>query len=136
MKPIDIVNKMMENDAFSKWLGIKVVAVDKGVCDLEMTVTPEMVNGFNISHGGIVYSLSDSCLAFAANTYGGFAVSIETSISHTSPAKINDRLFAKCREKKRGKSIGIYEVTVTNQEDKIISLFKGTVFINQDKKWD
>lgn len=135
MEPIEILNKMMSKDAFSQWLGIKVVDLDKGSCTLEMTVKPEMVNGFEISHGGIVYSLSDSCLAFAANAYGNVAVSIETSISHTRPAKINDRLTAKCTELNRGKSIGIYEVTVKNQEGKTISLFKGTVFINKEKKW-
>ena len=48
-----------------------------------MTVRDEMTNGFNIAHGGITYSLADSALAFAANTYNIQSISIETSISHT-----------------------------------------------------
>ena len=60
-----IVNKMINEDAFSKWLGIKVLEINEGNCTLKMTVRDEMTNGFNIAHGGITYSLADSALAFA-----------------------------------------------------------------------
>jgi acyl-CoA thioesterase len=59
-------------------------------------------------------------------------VSIETSISHTRPAQIGDILTAECVELNRGKTIGIYQVTITNQESKKVSLFKGTVHISQN----
>ena len=78
-----VVNKMINGDAFSQWLGIKVLEINEGNCTLEMTVRDEMTNGFNIAHGGIAYSLADSALAFAANSYGVQSMSIETSISHT-----------------------------------------------------
>ena len=61
-----------------------------------------MLNGFQILHGGISYSLSDSALAFASNSYGNKCVSIETSISHTRPAKLGDILIATCKEIHRG----------------------------------
>ena len=135
MAPKEIVSKMMEGDAFSRWLGIKVEAVELGSCELKMTITQEMVNGFNIAHGGILYSFSDSCLAFAANSYGQKAVSIETSISHTRPSATGDILIAKAKELNRTKNIGIYEVIVTNQKGKVVSLFKGTVFIKSADYW-
>ena len=91
-----------------------------------------MLNGFAILHGGISYSLSDSALAFASNSYGNKCVSIETSISHLRQAKIGDILTAKCTELHRGKTIGIYEVIIANQDHKKISIFKGTVHISQD----
>ncbi len=134
MTPKAIVQKMMEKDAFSQWMNIKIIKIDAGLCQLEATVQPEMVNGFMIAHGGIAYSLSDSALAFAANGYGKQCVSIETSISHTRPAKIGDILTATCTEMNRGKTIGIYQVLVTNQENKRIAVFKGTVYIT-DKDW-
>ena len=61
-----VVNEMIVNDEFSKWLGIKVLVVNKGNCVLQMKVRKEMTNGFNIAHGGITYALADSALAFAA----------------------------------------------------------------------
>lgn len=135
MTPKEIVNKMMEGDAFSRWLGIDVLEVKEGYSKLQMKVEESMVNGFTIAHGGISYSLSDSSLAFAANSYGLQCVSIETSISHTRPAKIGDILTAECIELNRGKTIGIYQVIITNQENKKVSIFKGTVHIS-NKVWE
>lgn len=130
--PSEIVALMMENDAFSKWMGVEVLEVKEGTCMLQLQVSPEMLNGFFITHGGISYSLSDSALAFASNSRGNKCVSIETSISHIRPTKTGDVLTAAAVEKHRGKTIGIYEVTVTNQENKTVALFKGTVHISGD----
>lgn len=130
--PREIVDLMMHNDAFSKWMKIEVIAVAEGTCTLQMQVQPDMLNGFFITHGGISYSFSDSALAFASNSRGYKCVSIETSISHVRPTKEGDILTAVAVEKHRGKTTGIYEVTVTNQEHKTISLFKGIVHIAQE----
>ena len=65
-----VVDKMINGDAFSQWLGIEVLEITEGSCKLKMTVRKEMTNGFNIAHGGISYSLADSALAFAANSDG------------------------------------------------------------------
>ena len=92
-----IVNTMINGDAFSQWLGIKVIEISEGKCTLEMTVRDEMTNGFNIAHGGIAYSLADSALAFAANSYGIQSMSIETSISHTKKVESGDILTATSR---------------------------------------
>lgn len=135
MTPEAIVKRMMEKDAFSQWMNVKILEIRAGYCQLEAIIKPEMVNGFMIAHGGISYSLSDSALAFASNAYGKQCVSIETSISHTRPAKITDVLTATCTEMNRGKSIGIYQVIVTNQEGKKVAIFKGTVHIS-DKDWE
>lgn len=135
MTPAEIVHKMMDGDAFSKWMGVTVENIDKGSCTLSLKVQPEMVNGFHIAHGGISYSLSDSALAFSSNAYGKQCVSIETSISYTRPAKVGDILSATCKELNRGKTIGIYEVTVTNQDHKKVAIFKGTVYIS-DRDWE
>lgn len=135
MTPEEIVQTMMNGDEFSRWLNIEVLEVKQGYSKLKLIVTKPMVNGFSIAHGGISYSLSDSALAFAANGYGKKCVSIETSISHTRPAKIGDTLIAECNELNRGKTIGIYQVTIKNQEDKTVALFKGTVHISE-KEWN
>lgn len=135
MSPQEIVERMISNDAFSKWLDVKVLSIDFGTCVLSCTIKAEMLNGFQITHGGISYSLSDSALAFAANSYGKQCVSVETSISHTKPARLNDTLTATCSELHRGKTLGIYQVEIRNQESILISLFKGTVFIS-DTDWN
>jgi acyl-CoA thioesterase len=130
--PEEIVSTMLENDAFSQWLDVSVESIGLGTCTLLASIHGQMLNGFNILHGGISYSLADSALAFASNSYGYKCVSIDTSISHLRPAVVGDTLIATAIERHRGKTVGIYEVTVTNQDGKNIALFKGTVHISKD----
>lgn len=132
--PKDIVNTMMSKDLFSQWLGITVLDVGLGTCRLQLTVRKEMVNGFGITHGGITYCLSDSALAFACNSHGSHAVSVETSISHTAKVSEGDVLTAEAKELSRSKKVGFYEVTIRNQENKMVSHFKGTVYVTE-KNW-
>ena len=127
--PAEIVQLMMEKDAFSQWMGIEVLETGLGTCKLRCTVHQGMLNGHAILHGGITYSLSDSALAFASNSRGNRAVSIETSISHIRKGEVGDVLTAVATEVHRGRTIGIYEVTVTNQHNKVVSHFKGTVHV-------
>lgn len=134
MTPREIVHTMMQTDAFSQSLGIQVDHIDFGTCTLSCTVTEAMVNGFNIAHGGITYSLADSAVAFAANSHGQQCVSIETSIAHIKPASTGDVLTAKCVEIQRGKAIARYEAKVFNQHNNLIASFNGTVF-RTEKHW-
>lgn len=129
-----VVARMYDNDPFSIWLGIERVLVEQGQCVLRMTVRKEMLNGFTIAHGGITYSLADSCLAFAANSHGIQSVSVETSISHTKAVKEGDVLTATSEEMSLSRSIGIYHITVTNERNETVALFKGTVY-RTGKPW-
>ena len=124
---------MYDNDDFSKWLGIEFVDVGPGSCTIKMKVRHEMTNGFDIAHGGISYSFADSCFAFASNSRGRIAVSIETSISHTAPIFANDILTAIASEENLSNSLGVYSIKVTNQDNKTVALFKGTVFRKKDQ---
>ena len=129
-----IVDAMMDKDAFSQWLGIVRLEEREGFCKLQMTIREEMCNGFSIAHGGITYSFADSALAFASNSYGKHAVSIETSISHLKPLKAGDVITATAINKSVSNKIGVYEVTIENATNELVALFKGTVYI-KDKEW-
>ena len=130
--PREIVDLMMKEDAFSKLLGMKVLSIEKGECQLSLKVEEDFVNGFNIAHGGLSYALADSSLAFAANSYGRKAVSIETSISHTRPSFKGDTITVTCSEENKSKRLGIYIAKVLNQEGKLVALFKGTVHFSEE----
>ena len=132
--PQAIVNKMFDQDAFSQWLGIEIVDVSDGYCQLKMTVRNDMLNGFKIAHGGIAYSLADSALAFASNSNGKKSLSVETSISHTISVKVGDKLTATTEELSISDKIGIYYITITNQENQEVAFFKGTVY-RTSKNW-
>ena len=133
-KPQKIVNKMFDQDAFSQWLGIEIIDVSEGFCQLKMTVRKEMLNGFQIAHGGIAYSLADSALAFASNSHGRKSLSVETSISHTVSVKEGDSLIAVSNEISLSPKIGIYLISIKNQNEQEVALFKGTVY-RTSKEW-
>lgn len=134
MKGAKIVEYMYQNDAFSQWLGIKVVLSEPGKSVLEMTVRPDMTNGFGIAHGGITYSLADSALAFASNAHGRQSVSVDTSISHLKPVKIGDVLTTETEEISLSDKIGVYTIKIVNQDKILVALFKGTVY-RTPKEW-
>ena len=135
-KALKIVHQLMlGNDAFSKWMGLEIIHVASGTCTVEAKITDSMLNGFEICHGGITFSIADSAFAFASNTHGIQAVSIETSISHTKPVRAGDVITAIATEKNLSKKLGIYDVVLTNQKNETVALFKGTVF-RTDKFWD
>jgi len=129
-----VVDKMMSGDAFSQWLGIEVLEISEGYCKLKMTVREEMTNGFKIAHGGIAYSLADSCLAFAANSDGVQSVSVETSISHTKKVVSGDALTATAKEVNKSSKTALYNISITNQNNIEIAYFKGTVY-RTGKEW-
>ena len=128
-----IVNKMINGDAFSQWLGINIIKVSEGFCKLKMRVRKEMTNGFNIAHGGISYSLADSALAFAANSDGIQSLSIETSISHTKKVLLGDTLIAETQEISKTNKSAVYSISITNQENIEVAKFKGEVYRTKNK---
>ena len=134
-KSTRIIDAMMKKDYFSQWLGIERVEEGEGRSVLKMTVRREMLNGFGIAHGGITYSLADSAFAFASNSRGRHAVSIETSISHTEKVKEGDVLTATAVEEKLTYKIANYRITVTNQAGSVVGLFKGIVY-RSGKEWE
>ena len=129
-----VIEKMMSGDAFSQWLRIELLESAPGFCKIQLKVREEMTNGFNIAHGGISYSLADSCLAFAANSYGTQSVSIETSISHTKKVESGDLLIATSTELNKSKKTALYSITISNQDNIEIAHFKGTVY-RTGKEW-
>jgi acyl-CoA thioesterase len=126
--PTAVVEHMMQNDLFSQWLGIEVLDVSEGYSKIKMTVRKEMINGFGIVHGGIAFALSDSAFAFACNNRNILSVALDTSINFTKPVHVDDVLTAEAKEIHNGRSTGLYHITVTNQKDHLVALFKGTCF--------
>ena len=123
---------MMARDAYSKWLGIEVMEIRDGFAKISMKVRPEMLNGHGVAHGGISFSLADSAFAFASNSHGQKAVSIETSINHIKPVNDGDVLVATAEKESISRSLGQYIVRV-HRAGELVALFKGVVFRKQEE---
>lgn len=128
MNPADVVSHMMKHDLFSQWLGIEVLEVREGFSKIKMTLRKEMINGFGVIHGGIAFSLADSAFAFACNNRNNLSMALDTSITFTKATKPDDVLIAEAKELHNGRSTGLYLITIINQRNEQVALFKGTCF--------
>jgi acyl-CoA thioesterase len=123
-----VVGHMMEHDLFSQWLGIEILEVKEGYSQIKMTVRKEMINGFGIVHGGIPFSLADSAFAFACNNRNVLSVALDTSINFVKPVSVGDVLTAEAKEIHNGRSTGLYHISITNQKNQEVALFKGLCY--------
>jgi acyl-CoA thioesterase len=104
---------MWAGDAASQALGMRVVDVGPGRAVLAMTVRDDMVNGHDIGHGGLTFSLADSAFAFACNSYNRTTVAAGAEIRFRRPTRLGDELVATAVERSREGRDGTYDVTVT-----------------------
>ena len=130
--PKEIVDLMFLKDEFSSFLGIQIDEVKEGFVQLSLKIQQIHLNGFGIAHGGICYSLADTCLAFVANSYGFHAVSVETSISHLIKVNMNDKLIATSILIHKGNSSAIFMIDIQNQDNLLVAHFKGSVRISKE----
>ena len=117
---------MWAGDAASKLLGIEIVSVGPGTATLSMAVRQDMINGWDLCHGGLIAALADSAFAFACNTHGTVTVASGFDVTLLQSARLGDVLVAVATERAlRGRS-GVYDVTVTrSSDDAVIAEFRG-----------
>lgn len=123
---------MWEGDIASQDLGMKVEVTDPGAAIASFDVRENMVNGHDICHGGYIFALADSAFAFACNGYDRVTVAAGASIEFVRPARLGDRLRAAAVEASRGGRTGIYDVTVTNQDDQLVAMFRGRSYATRE----
>jgi acyl-CoA thioesterase len=128
VNPGSVVSHMMENDFFSQWMNVEVLEVKEGYSKIKMTIRKEMVNGFGIVHGGLPFSLADSAFAFACNNRNNLSVALDVTITFMKAVNIGDVLTAEAKEIHNGRSTGVYLISVINQRNEQVALFKGTCF--------
>jgi len=128
LSPREVYDILMQKDAFSRWLGLVPDEIAPGSCKLHFRVTENMLNGFEIIHGGVVFAAADSAFAFACNTYGMLSVALDAHISFIASAKLHDVLYVEAKEKHRGRKTGFYDIRVTQQDGSLVASFQGTAY--------
>lgn len=115
---------MYAEDRASRAAGITIEDIEPGRAAVRMTVTPAMINGHDICHGGYVFLLADTAFALACNTYGTPTVAQACDIVFIRPARLHDDLVATATERGRHGRNGIYDVTVIRGDD-VVAEFRG-----------
>ena len=116
---------MWDNDRASKFLGIELLSVGKGIAEMRLRVEAKHCNGHDICHGGFIFTLADSAFAFACNSYNEATVAQHNTITFVNVGRLGDELVATAREISKSGRNGIYDVDVTNQNGSLIASFRG-----------
>lgn len=117
--------RMWSGDKASRALGIEVDIPKAGGAVASMTVRDDMVNGFDVCHGGLLVALADTAFAFACNAYNEITVAASVHTEFLRPARRGDVLTATAREEYRGRKSGYYTIEIRNQDDQLVCLFRG-----------
>ena len=125
---MQVAEYMLKHDRASSHLGITIVSVDEGVSVLQMTVRDDMLNGLDILHGGVTFTLADSAFAFACNSRNRKTVALNCTVNFVAAARAGDVLTASAREVSLSGRTGIYDVSVKNQKGELIAEFRGTSY--------
>jgi acyl-CoA thioesterase len=116
---------MYENDACSRALGLELLEVRAGYARLCMNVRADFLNGHQICHGGLIFTLADSTFAFACNSYNINTVASGCSIEFLRPVSGGDLLTAEAVEQTQSGRTGIYDIRVTNRAGETVAMFRG-----------
>jgi acyl-CoA thioesterase len=116
---------MMAGDHVARWMGMTLIEIDEGFAKVTLTVQQQHVNGHNICHGGITFTLADTAFAYACNSRNQSTVAMHNVITFLKPGSMGDTLVAEAREVNLDGRNGIYDVTVTKQDGTIIAQFRG-----------
>lgn len=116
---------MYERDHAARALGIELAEIRPGFARMTMTVRDDMVNGHDICHGGFTFTLADTTLAYASNSYNAVAVAQTATITFTSPGRRGEILTAVSEERSHGGRTGIYDVAVSGEDGRAVAHFRG-----------
>ncbi len=122
------IAKLRLNDRVSEGLGIDIGASGPGRVVLSMTMAEPMMNGYDICHGGYIFTLADTAFAYAASTRNNVAVALNCHIDFVRPAKLGDRLHAHAEVSYAGKTTGVVLVRVVDQNDRQIAELHGRYY--------
>ncbi len=116
-KTEEAIEKVIKNDPFGHLLGVQVVDFSVGYARVSMTIQPEHQNFHGMTHGGVIFSLGDIAFAIAGNARGKTAVALNVDISFLQATEVGDKLIGEAKEISLNGPIGLYEITVTNDNN-------------------
>ena len=128
MKAKELAEYILNQDEFSKCMGIKLIEIKDHYCLIEMPIRKEMINGLKTVHGGITFAFADSALAFSSNNTNEASVALQCSINFTKAVREGDILRAESILISDTRKTGIYDIKITNQQSQLVGSFRGTVY--------
>lgn len=119
---------MSERDLFARHLGIELLELRPGYCRAGLTLAPYMVNGLGLPHGALIFALADFAFAAACNSHGLAAVALNMDIHFLASPDPESRLIAEALEIRCGRRTGLYRMSVTTDDEKLVAELHGVAY--------
>ncbi len=126
---IDAVAELLansDNEPIASFLNMKLEELSAGYARVTMKMLPEYQNFNGMIYGGIIMSVADQAFAYASNSMAPGSVASQFNLHFVAGAKVGDELTAECRVIRSGRKVGVSEMTVTNQDGRLLAKATGT----------
>jgi len=129
---MESVRKALDRDAYASHLGIELETLEEGYARARMSVQPFHGNMYGMVHGGAIFSLADFVFQAASNSHGVLAVAVQANITYLQAPRTKI-LYAEASEVSRTRRLATYSIRVTEEGDKLVAMFQGTVYRIPDR---
>ncbi len=123
---IAVLKAREKREPIASFLKMELRELSPGCARVAMKLTPEYQNFNGMVFGGIIMAVADQAFAYASNSLAFPSVASQFNTHFIAGAEVNDELIAECRVVRSGRRVGVSEITVTNQEGKLIAKSTGT----------
>jgi len=121
------------SEPVASFLGLRLLELRAGYARVGMTLTAQHMNFYGVAFGGVIMSLADQAFGYAVNSLSYPSVASQFNTYFLSSARIGDELVAEAKVLKSGRRISLAEISVTNQNGKMLAKCSGST-ISVDKE--
>jgi acyl-CoA thioesterase len=132
----DIFDKVTANDTFARLIQMKLLEIQPGFARSTLPITDQMVNIYQMAHGGAIFSVADQACEAAGNSFGEPAVALQHNIHFLAPGKSGDILEATAKVTNRSNRVGLIEFEVRNQEGLLLAIGQQLIYFKKAEKPD
>lgn len=127
----DIFDKVNANDTFARLIQMKIVEIQPGFARSILSITDQMVNIYQMAHGGAIFSVADQACEAAGNSFGKPAVALQHNIHFLAAGKCGDILEATAKVINRSNRIGLIAFEVRNQEGRLLATGQQLIYFKK-----
>ncbi len=124
--------RVFARDRYAAHSGIEIREAGKGFCKARMRIENQHLNAMDVVHGGAVFTLADLAFAVASNSHGQVALAINAHITYLHGVS-SGTLWATATEVEEPGRLGVYNVIITDENDRKIAAFTGMVYRKNEK---
>lgn len=126
----DLKKRLNSSSQFLQSNDMHVVEVKEGYAKVEMIIDEQILN----VHGGALYSLADTAAGAASFATGRDSVTLSGTINYIKPGK-GGKLIGIAQEISAGRTTGVYEVFIFNDQEILLSRATFTMFFLDGERY-